>query len=139
MKIIDWKPGKVDVSDPVLDKDGNPVLDSDGSPKIKITKKDSPFKGIVQLKMPKYLERMKLMKKCNFNTSNGKDEKTDGLDSMEKLIQISLDHIHSVKLIRIDDEREFNCIDDLEYDVEGSSLLNEIGQKIIGGARLGKN
>ncbi len=99
------------------------------------------FEGEVVINLPKYSERLALLKSLNFKTSNdGKVEaSSDQIDSMIKMIEIASKHVASVKVRRIDDGYEFNSIDELEYDKEGSELINEIANVIMSGVKMGKH
>ena len=60
-----WKPGKVKIAEQEKDSDGKDVFEEDGiTPKMEIIEKDSPFTGIVILKVPKYTERLGFMRQC---------------------------------------------------------------------------
>jgi len=112
-----------------MDKDEN------GEVIQKQEEKDNPFEGTVILKVPKYTERLQFMKTCNFGS---KVEDGVNYDSMIEMIKIAKDHITKVELKRKEDGQEFTTVDDLEYDSEGSEILNELGTKILGGVKLGK-
>lgn len=128
-----WKPEEIDSPEEVKDNDGNTVYEEDGlTPKIKMIKKDSPFKGIVIFKICKYTERLKYMKECNLGVE-GKDA------DQVKMVELALENITKVELTRIDDGMKFTTTEELEHDKEGSSVLSLIANDILTGVRLGEN
>ena len=133
MRTHNWKPGKVSVAEQAKDENGKDIFEEDGmTPKMEVIEKDSPFEGIVILKVPKYTERLKYMRECGIGK---KDSEIDQL----KLIKIGIDHITKVELIRKEDKHVFKSVDDLEYDKDGADVLSSIANDIVSGIRLGEN
>lgn len=119
MRVFDYHPQKREV-------DGNMI--------------DPVFEGVIKVKVPKYCDRLKLMKDANFKiSSTGEiDPTVDLLEQAMKMVEIAQSHTESVKLKRVDDGFEIKSFEDLEYDKDGSDLINEIANFVIGGGRLGK-
>lgn len=127
-----WTPEPLDVPEEEKNDKGETIYKEDGvTPKIKVVKKDSPFKGIVIFKIPKYTERLEYIKECKI----GKDEDPDA----KRMVEIAIERITKVELTRIDDGMEFKTIEDLQYDKDGGSVLSSIANDIMGGVRLGEN
>lgn len=99
------------------------------------------FDGTVTVAVPCYYERLELIKKVNFK-SNEKGEVENNnhyLDSLIKLAKLTKEFIKSVDLIRVEDGFRYSSVDDLDFDKEGNSLIEEIGHMILNGISLGKN
>ena len=97
------------------------------------------FQGKIILNALKYAERMNLIKDVNFKVKeNSVELNTDQIDSIVKIIEVAEKHVVSVDLIRLSDQVEFKCFDDLSYDKDGSLLINELGNVILSGVKLGK-
>ena len=97
------------------------------------------FEGEVTISLPKYKERLQMLKEVNFKYVNGQVESgLDQIDSMVKVVEIAEKHIVSVNLTRIEDQAQFLSIDDLQYDKDGADLINEIGNVILSGMPVGK-
>lgn len=129
--IFTWKPAKY--------KTVEAVENEKGEVETKEVEKDSPFDGFVDVKMPKYGERLKYSKDCNIGaTKDGEIDVANNFDIAINLLEISRKHIGRVSLKRIEDGFEFTSVDQLEYDKEGSEVLSQIGAQILQGFRLGK-
>ncbi len=110
--------------------------------KPQLQKDDKPvFSGEVVIQLPRYAERMMLLKSINFKASgDGKvDFAGDQIDSLVRMIGIAEKHVLSVNVTRVEDGYEFKSIEDLEYDKDGSELINEIANVVISGVKMGKH
>lgn len=98
------------------------------------------FKGSVKLKIPKYRERLKLIKDMQFKVSpSGEVEQgSSAMDNAIQMVELVDKHVTSLKLSKKDCKHEFSTVADLEYDKEGSELINEMANVILGGISLGK-
>ena len=102
-------------------------------------KKESGFVGEIKLRIPKYKERIKLLKECNF-AIDSEGEMSKGaaqFDSVEKIIEMTEQHVVSVSLKF--GEHEILEYDELGYYQEGVELLNDVGNLILSGFKLGKS
>jgi len=101
----------------------------------------SPFEGEIKVKVPKYKDRLKLLKECNFKMDDkGEISKgTDQFDSVEKVVEIAESHILQVNVKHKETEEEFDSVEGLSYTQEGSELINDIGNMVLSGFKLGKN
>ena len=136
MKTYKWNaPKKINV--PEVLKAGD-MFEGKKLKENKTTEKeiDNPFKGSVIIQVPKYTERLGYIKECNFNPDDGASSST--YESMIKMVGIAKKHITKVELLRISDEQIFSSVDDLEYDKEGSDVLNTIATLVLEGVKLGK-
>jgi len=98
------------------------------------------FTGHVTVTLLKYKDRLKKLKEMNFSLVDGnKYEMASGqIDSIIKMVEIAEAHIVHVDLKRESDGQEYKSIEDLQYDMDGARILNEIASVIINGAQLGK-
>ena len=104
-----------------------------------VPKKESGFEGHVMLKVPKYKQRIRILRECNFNI-DAAGEMGKGaaqFDSIEKIIEVTESHVLSVELKY--GETVIGEIEELGYYQEGVELLNEIGNLILSGFSLGKS
>ena len=102
---------------------------------------ESIFEGHVLLSIPKYKARIKAIKDLNLQVKeNGEVEtSTSQFDSVEKIIDLVEKHVLAVDLKVKESGEELKEVDDLGYSQEGSELINEIGNMLLGGIKLGKN
>lgn len=119
MKEFDWEPQDKE------DKDGKPL--------------PALFKGKVRLKIPKYRERLKLIKDLQFkvNSSGDVEQGDSAMDNAIQMVEMAAKHVVTVKLVKKGVKKEFSSVEDLEYDKEGSELINDIANVILGGISLG--
>lgn len=119
MKEIEYKP--------------KPTKAADGS------EVSSPFSGLVKLRVPTYKERLEIIKKLNYKV--GKDgeleAKSTQFDSATEIMDLVEKHVVSVELTLESDV--ITSLEDLGYYMEGSQLINELANVIIGGIKLGKH
>ena len=96
------------------------------------------FKGYITVKVPRYKERMALLRETNIKiTDKGEVEAgAEKFDLAIKLAEIAEDHIAKVSVKR--GEEEFNTYEDLEYLEEGTALISEVGSMVISGIKMGK-
>jgi hypothetical protein len=128
--IFTWKPDKYKTVE---------AVEVDGESVTKEVEKDSPFDGFIDVKMPKYGERLQYSKECNIKVDKtGEVDSANNFDIAIKLLEIAKKHISTVKLKRKDDGFEFTAVEQMEYDKEGSEVLSQVGAQILQGFRLGK-
>lgn len=99
----------------------------------------SPFTGSVTVKIPKHQERAQLLKEMGFTVKDGKAELKDTLDASGVLYDFVKKNVEKVDLKRREDGMIFDKVEMLEYDVDGATVLTEIGTKLQAGVRLGKS
>lgn len=95
------------------------------------------LEGFVSLEMPKYLERIEIMKSLSFETKDGEVESAKRVEPAIKLYAMLEKHVREVSLKH--GELEIKSLDDLGYYQDGVKVINELGAVLIGGVRLGKN
>lgn len=127
MYTFDWKQTEKEIS----------FTDSNGT---LVSKTIAPkFEGTIKVKVPKHVERIKVIRDLNTKIeANGELVKT-GMDSAEKLMEFAKSNIESVNLKRIEDGLEVKSIEWLEYDVDGAEILSDISQVLLAGVKLGKS
>lgn len=98
----------------------------------------SAFKGKVVLKIPKYRERIAILKEAGYSVGkDGVEAASDHYAFADKMIQIVEKNVLSVELTHEPSCQKFSSIDELEVYQEGTELINELGQTILGGVKLG--
>lgn len=130
--IYTWRPTKYKTFEAVESKET-------GKTETEEVEKESPFEGTIDIKIPKYSERLQYSKECNISVNDGEISHANHFDAATKLLEIAKKHIGQIKLKRIDDGFEFTSADQMEYDREASEVLSQIGAKILEGFKLGKN
>lgn len=100
---------------------------------------ESPFSGKVILRIPKYLERLEMVKKFQFGVNkNAEVESSDQVDSTMRAFEIIGPHVVSMELKIKETEEEITSLEDLGYYQEGLALMMELAGFILGGIKLGK-
>ena len=94
------------------------------------------YSVIVELELLKYKDRIKLIKDMNFQVKG--DGSIDGnpVDQMEKLTDIVRKQIRSIRIKT--SEREYTSLDELEYFVEYSEIINELIGVVLNGVKMGE-
>lgn len=112
----------------VLDEEGKPVTDP------------SLFKGEIILKIPKYAERLKLVGQLAVNIESDGQVKTtkETMAAAIKMAEIAQEHIVSLKVENVETKEVYASFDDLEYDQDGTALINECANVVVNGIRMGK-
>lgn len=107
---------------------------------VKYCPKGEVFEGYVMIRMPKFKERLALIKGLGIST----DEKgevgmnDDSLEKAAQLVGIAHEHVESVQLKHVESGIEFSSMDDLDMYEEGTQLIQEIAGMVINGVKLGK-
>jgi hypothetical protein len=100
---------------------------------------ESPFSGKVILKIPKYLERLELVKKFQFGVNKQSEvEASDQVDSTMKAFELIGPHVVSVELEIKETSEKITDLEELGYYQEGLALMMELAGFILGGIKLGK-
>jgi hypothetical protein len=107
---------------------------------VEVTKNIPPkFDGSVKVKVPKHVDRIKLIRSLNTTVDVSGELVKTGMDSAEKLMDFAKSHIETVSLKRIEDGVEVKNVEWLEYDVDGAEVLSEISNVLLQGVKLGKS
>ncbi len=116
------------------------VLDGSVKKDAKTGEEKAPvFKGSIKIKILPYLGRVELLKSLMLkNDESGNVSIDSNVSSIEKMYQIAKEHTVELNLVRISDECELKSFEDLEYDVDGGAMIQEIASLVIGGVKLGK-
>jgi len=98
------------------------------------------FEGVIKIKLPSYKERLELIKslKLGVDSSGDVNSHSERFDSAIELLTIVESHVISVDLVQLSDESVINSLDDLGYSQEGSQVINDLGNMLVGGVKLGK-
>jgi len=100
--------------------------------------KPSPFIGHVLLKIPRYRERLAMIKGAGYKTGEDGVGVSDGIDMMDKLLEGVETHVIGVHLTHKKTSLKFESLEDLECYQEGTELINELGQVLLSGVKLGE-
>lgn len=94
------------------------------------------YSVIVELELLKYKDRIKLIKDMNFQVKS--DGSIDGnpLDQMEKLTDTVRRQIKSIRIKA--SEKEYTSLEELEYFVEYSEIINELIGVVMNGVKMGE-
>lgn len=107
------------------------------APQLKDDAGNLIFTGTVTIDMPKYKDRLALVKEVNFKVENGEiSTGADQIDSMIKLAEIVEKHVKEIDL-KVKDY-ELKSFEDLQYNKSGSDLINELGNVLLSGMTMGK-
>ena len=99
-----------------------------------------PFTGEVKIELPKYTQRLKYIKECNFriNADGEIDEGIDQVDSLIKMIEVAGQHIKSVK-VKHESGIEVKSYEEMEDFTEFDSLVSELASFVLNGGQVGKS
>jgi len=99
------------------------------------------FEGSAQLQVPKYTERLKIIKNCNFSlgTEGEAQVTTDQLDSVIALIEGTKGYIKDVKIKHVESGAMAESFEDLEYSPEFDGLLVELCSSVLNAGQVGNS
>lgn len=101
------------------------------------------FKGKCKVRMPKYVERLKMLEQMNidFNADDKVVEKNlkDTMPTLIMVAEVAEKHLVSCDLQKINGGDKYQSFSELEYDPDCAPIINEIGMFVIRGGSLGKN
>jgi len=97
------------------------------------THKDCVFKGKIVIEVPTYKERLDIAK------SIGMDDKTDDIDKGKKVLETVEKHVKSIELQSEEHSLVITDMDDLGSYMEGTEIINQLGQLLMQGIPLGEN
>lgn len=102
------------------------------------------FEGVIELNIPKYTQRLKYIKQCNFKAKKNEkgelevDAGLDSLDSIVEMVEIAKQHVEKVNVRHKESQAVFKSWDELEENPVCDGLLSEIGSMVVNGPVLGK-
>jgi len=101
---------------------------------------DSNVQGTIEIRLPKYTERLKYLRDCQFEINEaGEVEVSNGmLDSTIKMIEIAEKHVEKVDLVN-EMSQEIKSFEQMEYHPECELILQELGQIMLNGVQLGND
>lgn len=126
--LYEWSPEDIEIE---IEKDGKLVKET-----IK-----TEFEGKVSIEVPKYVQRMKYLKECNFKIGEGSQVQMgmESMDSIVKMIELAPKHVKNVSLSHMKSGDKFKKWEDLEEDYRCDQILNQIASVIVNGPQLGKD
>jgi hypothetical protein len=100
------------------------------------------FDGTVVIKMPRYKERIEMIKKLNLSVTQGEDSlevepKNKGIDTAVFMSSVVEAHIISVDVTHKESGLVIKTLEELECYKEGIELINEVGAVLFNGLALG--
>lgn len=95
--------------------------------------------GIVKIQMPKYKERVQLIKSMNFTVKDGKVEAAAGdyAGLADKMADIVAKHVQEIDLEHVPSGKKFSKLEELEPYKEFQDLVMDVGGVIMAGVSLG--
>jgi len=100
---------------------------------------EAAYAGHVEIQVLSYPERMAALKSVNVVVQDGKVElKIDPLDASVKVYELVMKQTLSVDLLHRPTGERVVSIEELGYSADGSQLISEIGNMLLGGLRLGE-
>jgi len=107
------------------------------------TGNDAKFKGSVVLRVPTIDERLEYMADAEVPDASdleaGNVDQKQAVRSQLKLMKLSYDHYVKVDIKRVKDKKHYQEVDDLRYDSECQSILQDVANKIVAGFSLGNS
>ena len=96
---------------------------------------ESSLEGIVEVDIPKYVQRLKYLKEANFkiNSDGSVDQKTDSLGITIKAVELAEKHIKKVNLTVRGTDKKIKSVDEMQYSPECEMALTEIGFLVLNG------
>lgn len=96
------------------------------------------FEGTVEIDVPSYVERLRIMKELNFKIVDGKVETNeDTLEKMAKQVEKLATAVKSVNLKLKKSGEEIKTIDELGFYSEGAAVIMGLSGYITSGFTLG--
>lgn len=97
------------------------------------------FEGSVEMSIPSFSERMKILKEINYKSESGQvDASSDNLDKFSKSVEKVKELVGSVNIKIKSSGEEIKTLDDLSYYNEGTAVLVELTGLMQSGISLGK-
>jgi len=97
------------------------------------------FDGFIEVEIPSYKERIKLIKQ--FKTTVGSDQITitedQAIDELDKIIELASAKVKAVNLMVEKGSYQFSRLEDLESFAEYPILIGAIGKILLQGISLG--
>ena len=98
------------------------------------------FDGAVLVKVPSHVERIQFLKSIHTKIDEkGEMESDKASENAINLMSFAIKQIEKVELIRKEDKLVVNDCKWLEYDIDGATILKEIGYCLFEGVKLGKS
>lgn len=102
------------------------------------------FSGHIMLRMPSYEEKMELLNSMELEAdSEGKPDQTalkkNLYRGMARVGIKSKEFISKIELLRQKDKTKFETWEQLNYDSDGHTIINEIAGRLISKMSVGKN
>ncbi len=96
----------------------------------------SPYSGKVKIKVPKYVERNRMLREVNFKQNVGNEvDVNSNLESMDRLSEIVKEHVLKMEVKK--GKTQFHSVEEIEYDMDANSFFTEVGMVIVRGIDLG--
>lgn len=98
--------------------------------------KSEGFSGAITVDVPKYTDRLRLLKDVNFSAGDKELDKTSGVESMIRMIEIAPNYIKEIEVVRIFDGKKYTSFEELNEDAD--EVCVEITKLVFEGVKLGK-
>lgn len=101
------------------------------------------FEGYIKLRMPRYKERLEMIKSLNFKPAQAdggievEQNQNNGIDAAIVMNEMVEKHVLEVSLKHIESGKVIDSLIILEMYKEGVELINEVAGALINGVALG--
>ena len=97
------------------------------------------FEGKALLKMPKYRDRLQMIKSCQFKIDASGDvvNGMDNLDSLSKMVEFASKAVEKLMIKHIDSGVVAKSFEELEYNPIFDAILNDISGYYLNAGKLG--
>lgn len=100
---------------------------------VKVKIDTEQIEGEIELDIPKYLERIELLKSVSVKD----EQEVDSIEQARKLFELAAKNTKSVNLKHKKSNTAFSSIDELEMYSDGIGVIYSIGSYVINGIPLG--
>ena len=100
---------------------------------------ESPFEGSVEIEIPKYTQRLKYIRDCNFVTGTDGEISAgmDNVDSIISMIESARPHVKNVKVKNVETGDEASSFEELEDNPAFDALLPVLAPLVLNGGKVG--
>lgn len=100
------------------------------------------FEGFIKIKMPRYKERIEMIKKMNIKPKQSEDNvevetENSGFDSALFMADMIQNYILNIDVTHIETKTHITTLEHLECYKEGVELINEVSSVLFNGLSLG--
>jgi hypothetical protein len=94
------------------------------------------FEGSIEISIPKYKERLDLVKRLNVNSKDG-EISVEQFENISMVRDIVGEFVTKVELVVKESGQQISCLDDLEYYESFNEILGHLSGVLFNGIKLG--